>query len=174
MSKKKNKGDEKDVFGQIADKRAQPLIDELHKEIDKLGLESANFKDFKKKFIPWLKDFTVTFACAIALDQYRFDEIKQGVEFITEQTGKNFKAIHKTLDIANHNFQAAQEEISTLEYLCFSECICSMEHRAGRRLKPSGKRKLAELYNLDPDEAVRMLDSEAQKEPETTTAHPEA
>jgi len=53
MSKKKNKGDEKDVFGQIADKRAQPLIDELHKEIDKLGLESANFKDFKKKFIPF-------------------------------------------------------------------------------------------------------------------------
>ena len=105
MSKKKNKRDEQDLIKKIADERAQPLVDELHKEIDKLELESANFKDFKKKLIPWLKDFTTTFACGIAMHQYRFNEIQEGVEFIAKRAGKNFKAIHKTLNIADQNFQ---------------------------------------------------------------------
>ena len=174
MSKKKNKRDEQALIKKIADERAQPLVDELHKEIDKLELESANFKDFKRKLIPWLKDFTTTFACGIAMDQYRFNEIQEGVEFVVKQTGKNFKAIHKTLGIADQNFQDAQEEIATLEYLCFSEHVRSMEHRAGRRLSPLGKRKLAELYRLNPDWAVGMLDSEEREEPESATAHLEA
>ena len=174
MSKKKNKRDEQDLMKKIADERAQPLVDELHKEIDKLELESANFKDFKRKLIPWLKDFTTTFACGIAMDQYRFNEIQEGVEFIAKRAGKNFKAIHKTLNIADESFQAAREEVTTLEYLCFSECVRSMEHRAGRRLKPLGKRELAKLYRLNPDWAVEMLDSEPQREPESAIAHPGA
>lgn len=94
--------------------RAQPLIDAWDAKVDKLKLDKATFKDFRAKLIPLFRDLVTDFACATALSLNHDDEIKSGVELVTEEARKHFEHIYKNFEIGQSNFDAIREELSDL------------------------------------------------------------